>query len=319
MEARVMKKIVLLWMILMSVSLSGFAGPARDINERMTITGEALYWSSHISSLELYAGRSDISEFISDGATTTYMNEYNVDPHFRWDFGHRLSFDCRCYCEELGISSSWTHFHNHGTKDIDEDLLVVNTTKSNIEFDQVDLVLTYQGRPCNGFHLKSILGLRWAKINHRLNANLTTDLEFSPSNVSATLTRLLKDRQNYHGIGPIFGLRADLNVECGFELYGSVTLGLLYGDSRVTFDDSADITAPISKTTFSLDKRHVRSFDLNADLAIGITWNAPIYDCYALQFNLGFEHHQYFNQSRLGVDRGDLTFDGGVFGIKLSF
>jgi hypothetical protein len=218
------------------------------------------------------------------------------------------------FCYGFGAGVTWTHFNDKGTINFNEDANTINTTRCNLKLDQLDFVLSYQTTLCCGLNLKPILGLRWAKINEGVNASLVTDI--LQAGIPSTETRLLNDVQNYSGVGPILGLWGDFDLGCGFGLYGSATVGLLYGDHKLTFNDTSIGTIA---TTSSFQRKHLHTCNWNADLAIGIVWRTDICDGYTVAFNLGFEHHQYFNQSHLGVSRGDLMLDGVVFGANLSF
>ena len=145
-----------------------------------------------------------------------------------------------------------------------------------------------------------------------------TGVLYTPS-TTAISTRSLDDNQDYYGIGPILGFEGALDLGCGFNLYGIAAAALLYGNHKVTFQDSTISTSPISKSFFSNNQRHLHTFNPNIDLALGVKWNVALRDCFQIGLKLCFEHHQYFNQSHLGVSKGDITFDGGVFGIDLVF
>jgi hypothetical protein len=149
-----------------------------------------------------------------------------------------------------------------------------------------------------------------------LNATPITAITLFPD-IPATETRHLDDSQSLRGIGPVVGLQGNWDIGAGFGLYGTVAGSLLYEHIKTDFDDTDIFTAPISKQIFSSNKRHLHEFNCNLDLAIGIRWDTIFCDSIAFGIQLGFEHHQYFNQSRLGTNRGDLSFDGGVFSISI--
>jgi len=305
------KKLAL--MCALSTSLFGLSDWEEGSQPSMSIEAEFLYWKPHISSLELYAGKNDIVEAIHDGVTLQFMKEYDKDPHLQWNGGYRLSADYQFCSDGFAAGLIWTHFQDCGKKHCDTD----NTTKCRIKFDQIDLILSYQAKNYSGLEIKPLCGVRWSKIHEKIDAALATPILFAPSALT-TVSCALEDYQNYHGIGPILGVIVDWNLKCGFALYGSAGVSLLYADSKLKFNDTSFAGAPISKATWSRNKRKIHTFDWNIDLAIGMIWKTQICDRYAVEFNLGFEHHQYFNQCHLGVNRGDLTFDGAVFGVNLS-
>lgn len=286
-------------------------------NNRFYVEGDVLYWNAHISSLELSAGKGSIVVETEDGITTTFTKELDVDPHFKWRAGYRIGagyqFDSRAWT----LGTAWTHFQDRGTKKV-TGASNVNTTKCRVKLDQIDLVLAHNS--VSGFcvNFKPFLGIRGAIIRQHLRAFLVTDILYAPSTM-ATSTRSLHDSQNYHGIGPLLGSQGVVNLGCGFSLYGTAAAALLYGKYKVHFHDSDILTPPTSKSFFSKNRKHLHAFDPNITLALGIRWGVAIYDCFQIGLKLCFEHQQYFNESHLGANRGDLTFDGGVFGLDLLF
>ena len=307
---------------LLLIALLGSTAHASQTSEKTThdrffVEGSVLYWKPHISSLELSAGNSSIIETVAD-TTTIFMEESDVDPHFQWNFGYRIGAGYQFNSIHWDLAAIWTHFQDSGTKHVKEDSDTINTTKCRVKFNQIDLAFAYHACSCSYMFFKPYVGIRGAIIHEDLKAFLVTDVLFTPSTM-ATSTRSLDDNQNYHGIGPILGFQETFALGSGVGIYGTAAVGLLYGSYKVHFNDSNISTAPISKSIFSQDKKFLHSFDPNIDLVIGIVWETSIYKHLQLGLDLSFEHHQYFNQSHLGVDRGDLTFDGGAFGIDLKF
>lgn len=284
---------------------------------RFFIQADLLYWKTHLTGLELDFGTGTIAEDITDGLETITSTEFDADPHFKWNAGYRIGAGYQFACTPWEIGAVWTHFRDTGTRSKNEDADTVNRTKCSVKFNQFDLLLAYNECLGSSFNVKPFIGIRGAKIHESLEATLTTDITILPA-TAVTQTRFLDDHEHYWGIGPMIGIQGDWGVGCGFSLYGAIAGSLLYGKYKLHFDDSEIITAPISRQTFTTDKRHLHGFDCNLDLAIGIRWETCICDSYLLNMKLGFEHHQYFNNSRLGANRGDLTFDGGIFSLGLS-
>ena len=309
-------------LLLLAASIAPTSGALHADEEnrsnRFYVEGDLLYWNAHITGLELSAGKSSMEVETEGGTTTTYMNELDLDPHFKWKAGYRIAagyeFDCRTWA----LGTVWTHFQDNGTRKVTGDASSVNTTRCRVKFDQIDLVLAYDATPCCCLNFKPFLGIRGAIIQEGLEAFLVTDILYTPSTI-ATSTRSLDDKQDYHGIGPILGFQGVLNLRRGFDLYGTAAAALLYGNYKVNFQDSTVSTAPISTSFLSKNRRQLHAFDPNIDLALGIRWNLAITDRFQIALKLAFEHLQYFNQSHLGANRGDLTFDGGIFGIDLFF
>jgi hypothetical protein len=85
-----------------------------------------------------------------------------------------------------------------------------------------------------------------------------------------------------------------------------------YSYFKVRFDDSDTFSAPLSRVMASLNERKLHAFEPTVDLAFGIQWQSCIRDCMDFTIKLGFEHHEYFNQSHLGSHNGNYSLDGGA-------
>lgn len=283
---------------------------------RFFVQGDVLYWKPHISGLELDFGTASISRETTDSVETFVTDEFDADPHFKWNAGYRLSAGYLFECSNWELTALWTHFQDSGARNEREDANTVNSAKCRLRFDQLDVVLTYNEPIGFLFNLKPFAGIRAAKIHESVDAFLVTDITIIPDTL-ATETRTFDDKQNYRAIGPIIGLQGDWNLGCGLGIYGSAAASFLYGKYNLHFNDSDIFTAPFSREFFSTNTRHLHGFDCNIDLALGISWDTCVFNSCPLSLKLGIEHHQYFDQSRLGTNRGDLTFDGGIFSIKL--
>lgn len=281
------------------------------------IDADVLYWKAHLSALELDAGRTSMSEVITDGVSIFTTDEFDTDPHFKWKTGYRIAAGYQFDCSNWELAAIWTHFQDNGNKNISEDSTTTNTTKCRIQFNQIDGILVYHDTKCSSFNFTPFFGVRGARIHEGIRAHLVTDISIAPS-TTATETKNFDDSQRYWGVGPIVGLQGDWDIGCGFSIYGTAAAALLYGKYKIHFDDSDVFTAPINRQVFGTIDRHTHGFDCNIDLALGVQWQTEICECYQLNFKLGFEHHQYFNHSHLGVTRGDLTFDGGIFSVGLA-
>lgn len=282
---------------------------------RFFFGAEVLCWKPYISGLELGFGTSSITQTTGDGLQTTTTDEYDVDPSFKWNAGYRLAAGYQFDCSAWGVGARWTHFQGKGTRSSDGTL---NTGSCHLKFSQLDLILAYNTPETSSFSFKPFIGVRGARINESLDATIIADISL-PLGATATETRTFDDSQSYRGIGPIFGLAGDWEIGNGFAVYANAAASFLYGTYKIHFDDPDIFSAPISAQVFSTGSKHVHGYDWNIDLALGIRWETCLCDCYQVSLQLGVEHHQYFDHSRLGSDRGDLTLDGGTFGIGLAF
>lgn len=290
-----------------------------DMCGRFFVRGDLLYFVPHQTGLELDFGTASISQSVTDGVQTTNSTEYDTDPGFKWNPGYRIAAGYVDEASKWGLGAIWTHYQSSASRSNQEDESTFNHGKWRVKWDQIDVVVAYDAHPTPSFNVKPFVGVRGARIHQSLNAVLVTDLTLSPPPTTPTSTRTFDDSQNYRAIGPVFGFESDFEVGCGFGFYGTAAASVLYGKTKVSYDDSDIFTAPVSKNFYNLDRRHVDSVDCNIDLALGLRWHTRFCDDFELDLRLGAEHHQFFNQGRLGVSHDDLSFDGGVFSVELSY
>lgn len=283
---------------------------------QFSIRGDVLYWTPRITGLELNFGTTEINEVVVGCTQILSTEESDLDPHFKWDTGYRVGIGYESECWEA--EALYTHFNGKGSKNSHETLDIINSGNVKIELDQIDVALSCNFDLGCDFTLKPILGIRGTRIHQDVNAVLFTEITLFP-NTPALETKTFDDEQKYWGVGPLLALQGDWELNCGFGLYGAVGASLLYGHYDIHFNDSDVFTGGVTKELFSNNKKKLNAFDFNIDLAIGLTWHTELCNRYDLDFRLGFEQHQYFNQNRLCVGRGDVSFTGGVFSVELGF
>lgn len=284
--------------------------------KRFFVEGEVLYWKPHISNLELCYGNTSYAETVIDGVRVISTEENDFDPHFKWNTGYRVGAGYNFDCSNWELASYYTHFKDSGSRKSGDDDFV-SRGRSHFKFNQIDLAFCYKSSlfPC--FNLKPFLAVRAAEIGHNLRARLVQSITLDTG--VATETRRLHDNQCFRGIGPTLGLKGDYDIGCGLSLFGTAAAGILYGQHKLHFHDKVAFTAPFSTQLSGRHTKQLHSFDCNVDLALGVGWDTCLFEKYQLNVKLAFEHHQYFNQSRLGADRGDLSLDGGVFSVGVAF
>lgn len=281
------------------------------------IRGDYLYWKPQISGLELDFGTSSIVQFSNDGVQVFDSTELDVDPHFKWNSGYRVAAGYQFPCSNWEIDAFWTHFQNKGERTVEGNGDIVNSGQCKINFNQVDVVLAYNSTWCS-FTFKPFLGVRMAKFREQVEAQITTDITILPETVGFE-TRIFDDNQHSKVIGPLLGFQGDWEIGCGFGIYGTAAASVLYGYHKVHLEDSDVFTVPIIRQIFSLNKKHLHRFNWNLDLALGLRWHTCFCDSFEFGVKVGFEHHEFFNQSLIGVERGDLSFDGAVVSAIIGF
>jgi hypothetical protein len=279
------------------------------------VQGEVLYWTPRITGLELNFGTAEIVENVVGCTQILTTTEADLDPHFKWDAGCRISAGCAL--ESWEMKALWTHFQGKGKRGDTSNLSIPNHGTISVTFDQIDCTLAYNCARLP-IDLRPFIGIRTLRIHEHLRAQLTTEI-FLFSESTALESKSLNDKQKYWGAGPLVGVQGDWEIGRGFGFYSTVAASLLYGDYEIKFDDADIFSAPIPKRIFSTSRRHVHTFDFNVDLALGVSWHRVVCNQYDLTMKLGFEHHQYFNHNHLCIERGDVSFTGGVFSFQVGF
>lgn len=284
---------------------------------KFLVEGDYLYWQAHLGGLESDFGTSTILIDDTGSVAVTNAKENDIDPHFQWTSGFRIAAGALFECSCLELYADWTDFRNKGTTTSHGANGIINSGLCRVSLDQIDVVLAYRyGNQC--MNIKPFVGIRAAQIKQNVNAQVITSITVLPSTL-ATETRHFDDRQHFKGIGPILGFTGEYGFGCGFGIYGLASLGLLYGDYKLDFDDTDSFTAPFSKELTFLNHQHLHRFNCNLDLAFGFYWRSCIAKKIGVELKIGFENHEYFNQSYLGVNRGDLSFNGGVASLKIAY
>lgn len=296
---------------------------------RFFARADVLCWKPNISGLELNFGRGRIVQTTVDEVPVVRSWESDKDPHFKWNAGYRIAAGYQPACSNWEIDALWTHFQGSGHSS-NRDGCAWNSPSNNgkcrLKFNQLDVVLAYNSCMSDCLKFKPFIGIRGARIHESLNARSVTQIitadssdSSSSSSEGASARRRFDDEQKFRGIGAILGLQGDWKIGCGFSLFGTAGVGVLYGVYKVEFDDVEVITSPFARRIFATNKRHLNACDCVLDLAFGVRWQTCLCDSFKLDMELGVEHHQYFNQNHLGARCGDLSLDGGFFSVGLVF
>ncbi len=264
-----------------------------DSNGKGFISADLLYWRAFEDGLEVCLPSEVTNTVTSAGEVTSKSIGKTRNPHFQWDPGFRIGAGYGLDCYNWDLEIFWSHLHSH-TKS--------HGSRWNLNFDVIDLITSYDYDANCYFKITPFLGLRTAFIDQKLHQGERS------SNFSSA-------RQNFSGLGPLIGLTAEWEIGCGFNVYASISGSWLYGNFDVKLIDSERTSDTFA---FCRQSKHLDT-NLGAyDATLGIRW----YECFCgnrIMFQLGFEHHRYFDYNRLGNHYGDLSFDGINFGVGFEF
>lgn len=294
-------------------SIEGQSSPIKKKYTNCEIRrGDLLYWVPEASGLDICFGGGTVLRSTVNGTSTTTSKETDVDPSFDWNVGYRVVLGRQFGSNGWEVGASWTDFQGHGHKPIDHG-------KWKVELMQLDLTTLYNACINSSVTLQPFIGLRGTSIFQKLFSKIITKYVIEGAG-TAIDTRTLRDRQQFYGLGPLFGLNVDWDIKYGLGFYATISSSLLYGNYHLHFNDTEVITPPATPRKMKMKiKKNMSAFDLGIDLALGIQWQYLIRNACYLTLKLGLENHQYFNQSRLGRNFGDLSFSGGIFSFGLAY
>jgi len=297
---------------------------------------------------------------------THEVNSRLKEPHFKWDWGFRLGLGYALPCDCWGLQLYWTHYNTHTSSTHDESFITPSATVvgqfftpawGQVEFNgssaaaidsttahwklKLDLLDVELGRPfciSQCLTLRPHIGVRAVWINQRYNIdNFNTD--------TSSVTRTLQEvrlKSDFTAAGLRAGLDTQWDLGCGISLYGNAAASIVYGNYDVKSED--DYLFVINDNDFYEIRQKDQFCACRGvtDASIGFRWRTCFCnDTIAMTWNIGWEHHLFFNQNEfedfvfledlVGFDpaeggvknpqfhKGDLCFHGVVFGLKLDY
>ncbi len=271
---------------------------------------DLLYWIAFESGLDICVPEQVTDTITPDGKVISRFRGKGREPHFRWDPGFRVGFGY-AFPNRWDIAASWTHFHSHGHFSRYND----NESSWNLYFDVIDIIGAYRFDLTNCLTLRPFAGLRAARIDQKISGHNFSNFSSSSSSIINEVTLNNSSKQKFSGIGPLVGLELDWDIGCCFSLYANTSISWLYGNNRIRnseYEETLD---------FLYSCRVNKNLHANlagADVGFGIRWQKCICNNTKLLFQLGLEHHRYFDYNRIG-GCGDLNLDGVNFSVGIEF
>lgn len=273
------------------------------------IGAELLYWRAFQEGMDICIPTEVSDTLLSDGRIISTFEGRGKDPNFEWNPGFRIGAGYEFACSNWDVGALWTHFNSKAHRSLCDE----NKLKWHINLDVIDLIVAYQSDFNSCFSLRPYLGVRVARIDQKLRLGGIPN----PTNFATFGENLFgtHNKHNFVGVGPLFGFEVDLQVACGFGLYANGAISWLYGKNDVRLTHS---TATIDVIDFCSIKNKTISTLMAADASFGIRWQTCFCDNKQFFVQLGYEHHRYFDYSRIGKC-GDLSFDGLNLGMGVGF
>jgi len=185
-----------------------------------------------------------------------------------------------------------------------------------LDLDIVDLEFGKHFQLGGCLFFRPHLAARWARVNQDLKIE-SEGVPFSTNSGFDGISYSAKKhfKNEFCGVGPRIGVDTQLELCCGWGLYGDVAASVLYGDrdaslnqeySMVTGFDNEDFIRSLGKLKTSTNKHCLRAI---TDVALGVYWGTCLRGG-DFDFNLkvGWEHHYFFNQSVAAAYTGDEFF-----------
>lgn len=299
-----------------------------------TVTASALYWKPQEESID----------FVIQNTGTTGINDGGIvkRAEFDWDWGFRAGLGYQMPCQMMDLHASWTYFKSTGTtsQNVDFPTTLFSVwslptgaaipptafeqsakAKSHLTLNMLDVGIGATFSPCCFLDIFLFADLSTMWLDQKFQFNLSGGPGL---NGHVTVDDQIKMTNDFWGIGPKIGLDTLWILGCGFGIVANMNLSLLYGEFRVTQNETtifSDLTPP----TVYLDIDHNRFHlgRLNFDFLLGLRWDAVCFsDCWHFLLEAGWESIIFLGQNQLmrfpsqvnhGINisgKGDLTLQG---------
>lgn len=274
------------------------------------LSADVLYWRAYENGLEDFCVPSEFIDTVgSDDRITSEIIQGDQHLHFNWDLGFRIGAGYNFASKGFDTAIYWTHFHEKAKGKHSHH----HATRWKLYFDVIDLIAGHEFKPNSCFSFKPYAGLRGVWSDQKLHKHSVTKIISYQG--TSFITSKTNDKERFWGLGPQIGVEADWNLRYGFSIYGSAAAALMYG----RFDlKHHQIQVVSTATNFDFTKNHHCAVQGAIDAAIGIGWQRRFCKSLLLSFQLGLEHHRYWDFNQIGSS-GDLCFDGVVFSTRVDF
>ncbi len=304
------------------------------------LTGDFLWWKAQENGLDYV--------ILTDDPTQTDTPETQTikHPQFAYDMGFRVGLGYNIPHDSWDLFVEWTRFHTlvsshtftktswyglftpwSSFEDVSETAFAHGQSHWKLDVDIIDGEVGRAYYVGKWLSLRPSLGLRtvWIKQHDSMrNDTFLGDIIWKDT------IHLVND---YSGIGPKASLETTWDLIWGFNLYGSGTLSLLYGEFEIRRHEDVDYYSgsllPSQKRNSHDDFHLVRAM---ADLQIGLGWDITfMHDKFHFGIRACWEQMIFFGQNQLNrlgnpnfqgstiSNLGDLSFQGGTLTARIDF
>jgi hypothetical protein len=267
------------------------------------VDAELLYLWAFEGGLSTVCDSTQITDTSEGGVIVSTLFGEAHDPDFQGNLGYRVGvgFDLS-RCSDIEVY--WTHYHLHtGPQRPD------NEHRWRFNYNTVDFLYRSESYWSSCFALSPFAGLRYANIDQRLRTHFISTVNGVATTADGEF------REDFWGIGPLFGLEGDWGLGCGFSFYGNASFATLFGRFHVRSDNTQVFTT--GRNVNHLRKRPF-AFQAVLDTGFGLRWRKCFCCDKLLLLQLGLEQHTYFNHNRF-CGYGDLGLYGITFGVGIVY
>lgn len=297
--------------------------PIDDCGGGTFFRADLLYWKTNENGLNRCVPTTTYERVDCDGYALSVRKEKNNDPSFDWDPGFRIALGYNFLDTHWELAAYWSNLHTKAGSHLANG----GKLRCNLDFNAVDLLVSYKFCVVPSFSMKPFFGLRVTTVNQTLKTNVEYQYEFENHHFSHFQGN---NKQKFVGVGPLVGLEGVLHLKHNTSLYASAAVAGLYGDYNLNFKNCNRFQD--GETLYHL-RQHLHSWDAALDFAIGFRWEHCLKRVFSkspqnvwLTFDFGLEHHHYFRLNRFNSSqqsgskrRGDLYFDGFNIAAKIAY
>lgn len=326
-----MKKVFFIYLLLLAGPVCAAAAPHHH-SKAITVFSDVLYWQLREGGAENWA---QVITPTSANRTATL-----VGTPFKWNTGYRVGAGYTKPASRWDSLLYYTHYQTRGLNGASDyvysaflgNFFANNTNGASIigaptyrfasmnwtyNYDTVDFEIGRNFKIDRRLLLRPYLGLKYAVIDQHMYTSWHVPVLEVPFN-----NALENLKQDFSGVGPVFGLKATFPLyqrkRNSLSLMGNLSCGLLYG--HWSFSDVFQSDQPSSIT---VTVNSVNGLETMARGLLGLEWTTTFSKA-DISAHLAYEAQAWINQMRfysynMGRLNAQMSLQGGVFGLSVNF
>ncbi len=191
------------------------------------------------------------------------------------------------------------------------------TSKWHLDFNTVDAQLAHTWFPLDALSFRPYLSVKWARIKQAQNIDY--------SGIESGFTISVERTNNFSGVGPCIGVDEKIYLFRCFNIVGSVSGALLYGEFEMSSRNKILVETDSLGPIVTECKKRLRPM---AHILIGCTWE-PTIGQGNLELGVAYEAQYWWSQWQMmpsaialfanALPQGDLTMHGLNVRVGLRF